>query len=59
MSKDEEIAALKEKVKALQSERVKLLNYILQLDREIQTGEITHGTGNDTSRNQRSQDPAG
>ena len=34
-------------------------NYILKLDRELQTGETQHGTGNDTSRNQRSQDIKG
>lgn len=58
MSKDDEIAALQKQVKELQSERVKLLNYILKLDRELQTGE-TNGTRNNTTRNQRQEDPAG
>ena len=57
--KDEEIARLNAEVEKLRAERVELLNYILKLDRELQTGEITHGTGNDTSGDQRPQDPKG
>jgi len=48
--KDEQIARL-------QAERVELLNYILKLERELQTGEL-NGQRNDTSGNQRPQDPA-
>ncbi len=59
MSQDEEIAALKEQVKELQAERVELLNYILKLEKELQTGEIENDTRNNTSKNQRPQDPAG
>lgn len=58
MSKDEEIAALQKQVKELQSERVELLNYILKLDRELQTGDA-NGTRNNTTGNQRQEDPAG
>ena len=57
--KDEEIARLKAQVKELQSQLIEQMNYSLQLDRELQTGETQHGTGNDTSRNQRSQDIKG
>lgn len=58
MQADERIKQLEAQVKELQVERVKLLNYILQLDRELQTGE-TNGTRHNTSGNQRQEDPAG
>ena len=57
--KDEEIAHLKAHVKELQSQLIAQMNYSLQLDRELQTGESQHGTRNDTSGNQRSQDLKG
>ena len=57
--KDEEIARLKAQVTELQAQLIEQMNYSLQLDRELQTGESQHGTGNDTSRNQRSQDIKG
>ena len=37
--KDEEIARLKAQVKELQSQLIEQMNYSLQLDRELQTGE--------------------
>ena len=57
--KDEEIARLKAQVTELQRELIQYMNYALQLDRLLQTGESQHGTRNDTSGNQRSQDLKG
>ena len=37
--KDEEIARLKAQVTELQRELIQYMNYSLQLDRELQTGE--------------------
>ncbi len=37
--KDEEIARLKAQVTELQSQLIEQMNYSLQLDRELQTGE--------------------
>ncbi len=37
--KDEEIARLKAQVKELRAKLIEYMNYSLQLDRELQTGE--------------------
>ena len=57
--KDEEIARLKAQVTELRARLIEYMDYALDLDRQLQTGESQYGTGNDTSRNQRSQDLKG
>ena len=37
--KDEEIARLKAQIKELQSQLIRYMNYSLDLDRQLQTGE--------------------
>lgn len=58
MSKDEEIAQLKAQVAELRQQLIKYMNYSLDLDRQLQTGE-SHGTRNDTSGNKRPQNAEG
>jgi hypothetical protein len=44
--KDEEIARLKAQVTELQRELIQYMNYSLQLDRELQTGETNVSDAN-------------